>query len=554
VLISIVERLRQAAISEAERLTGEARARFSARPAFALAYANMAQSRRDWPAALRRWEYVRQRFPDMLAGYLGVAAALRELKRPADIERLFGTIRERFPARPAPAAVYAQLAQSRRDWPVALQRWDYLRERFPQLPQAYLGAALALREMRRFGEAEAVFDSARDRFPQHAGVAVAWARLADRRADKPEALRRWEDVHNRFPDVVHGSWGAARVLREIGRVDEADRLFVATRKRFPQYRGVALEYVMIAAQRRDASETMRRCEEVRKEFPDFPSPHLFSGFVTSLAQLDDVDRLAGVKTNEDQRSPDHQIPSVGSAFLSAAAKLASLPQNGSDDRCLMMNFESMGNNCELGLVQRQLGAEPLGLLRWSSTPAKLLAAAIEAKFEGFGLPENTKLQTSNNQYFLFDTRYRTMTHTFIFVGDVAPERLFLTMTRRMQYLSNKFIEDLTNSEKIFVYRQRNLPLEVARTLHRAMRNYGDCTLLCVDQAEAGATAGTVKVLENGLLFGYLDRLWDRIGEMPSFDCWVTLCRQAYDLWNGPGSMSVQDRTSSAGPSDEGRLP
>jgi len=35
---------------------------------------------------------------------------------------------------------------------------------------------------------------------------------------------------------------------------------------------------------------------------------------------------------------------------------------------LMLRFESLGQNCEFALLQRQCSAEPLGLLRFSSTP------------------------------------------------------------------------------------------------------------------------------------------------------------------------------------------
>jgi hypothetical protein len=43
---------------------------------------------------------------------------------------------------------------------------------------------------------------------------------------------------------------------------------------------------------------------------------------------------------------------------------------------LMLRFEALGQNCEFGVVQRHYGAEPLGLLRFSSTPLHLLVAAL----------------------------------------------------------------------------------------------------------------------------------------------------------------------------------
>ena len=51
---------------------------------------------------------------------------------------------------------------------------------------------------------------------------------------------------------------------------------------------------------------------------------------------------------------------------------------------LMLAFESLGDNCEFGLVQRDGGAEPLGLLRFAGMSLGNLVAALEAKLDGLG--------------------------------------------------------------------------------------------------------------------------------------------------------------------------
>src|SRR5260221_3025006 len=64
---------------------------------------------------------------------------------------------------------------------------------------------------------------------------------------------------------------------------------------------------------------------------------------------------------------------------------------------LMMQFESLGENCEFGLVQRRCGAEPLGLLRFASAPLPVLLAGLRARFEGLGDPGEIDIQISENQ-------------------------------------------------------------------------------------------------------------------------------------------------------------
>ena len=79
---------------------------------------------------------------------------------------------------------------------------------------------------------------------------------------------------------------------------------------------------------------------------------------------------------------------------SAPAPLLSQPSATAgpqqDDRAadhrtaLMLDFESLGENCEFGLVQRRCGIEPLGLLRFSSTPLPPLLHALRERFAGMG--------------------------------------------------------------------------------------------------------------------------------------------------------------------------
>jgi hypothetical protein len=46
--------------------------------------------------------------------------------------------------------------------------------------------------------------------------------------------------------------------------------------------------------------------------------------------------------------------------------------------------ESLGRNCEFGYLQRHLGAEPIGLLRWAGAPMEAVIAGLESDFRGIG--------------------------------------------------------------------------------------------------------------------------------------------------------------------------
>ena len=145
-----------------------------------------------------------------------------------------------------------------------------------------------------------------------------------------------------------------------------------------------------------------------------------------------------------------------------------------------MQFESLGgtgHGCEFGLFQRSFGAEPLGLLRWADLSHDLLASALELRFEGVGLPENTGAfcPDGSDEWWTRDTRYWMAMRTFVKTADASLERMTTAVCRRLQFLRRKLIEDLETGAKIFVFKnlQRNLTQSELERLHAAVRAFGD---------------------------------------------------------------------------------
>jgi len=200
---------------------------------------------------------------------------------------------------------------------------------------------------------------------------------------------------------------------------------------------------------------------------------------------------------------------------------------------LMLKFESLGENCEFGLVQRRGGSEPLGLLRFSSTPFPKLVAALSARFEGLGQAESLKVELSNNgrEYMIRDQTFGLFYHAWVMAGEREPEEVHRRELRRLPYLTRKLIEDLTEGEKIFVYRSIiRLGETHMKRLHDTMRSYGPNTLLWMELADAEHPAGTVERLAPGLLRGRMDRFAPGANAHDfSFDCWMQVCRTALTL-------------------------
>ena len=201
---------------------------------------------------------------------------------------------------------------------------------------------------------------------------------------------------------------------------------------------------------------------------------------------------------------------------------------------LATQFESIGDNCEFGLVQRRCDAEPLGLLRFSGSFSNQIVRGIEQGFEGIGEAADLtpKLEGEGKREFMIhEQKYGLTYHTFVYEGERTPELLRQQESTRLKFLRRKFVEDLEAGEKIFVFKRSSpvpeaeiLPLFLALTMN------GPNTLLWIVPEEPGHPSGTVEVLMNGLLKGYIDRFAP--GENAhdfSFDSWMRLCAHAWLL-------------------------
>lgn len=207
------------------------------------------------------------------------------------------------------------------------------------------------------------------------------------------------------------------------------------------------------------------------------------------------------------------------------------PSNLSD--CdLVLQFESLGDNCELGLIQRRVGAEPLGLFRFAGAPLRHLLRAMNARFDGMSEPAHVRVQPEHGEYMIKLTKYDFIYHADVKVGDGDPEALHRQHSRTVRFLADKLIGDLESPEKIMVFRQ-NEPLLAADLvdLRAALSRFAPSTLLWVQEARPGHPPGSVDVIDRTLMAGYVTRLAAR-ENVPDLDqtSWLAVLRRAWALW------------------------
>jgi len=251
----------------------------------------------------------------------------------------------------------------------------------------------------------------------------------------------------------------------------------------------------------------------------------------------DASRPRDVSDNDDDRVLGFQFkrlmltPLAAAPVLPAAAELTPPPEADLPLNELMLRFESLGQNCEFGLVQRACGAEPLGLLRFASAPLDKLLPALHRRFAGMGQAGQVRADLTNGEYMILDKVYGFYTHAWVKEGEKTPSEIEAREARRVPFLVRKLIEDLQAGEKLFVYHAMTaLQLAQPGILASALRQYGPATLLWVDLADDAHPPGDVYWLGEGVMRAHIDRFAP--GENAhdfALESWVTICQRAWGL-------------------------
>lgn len=573
-------------LSGAEILLAEVLDRFPRETLPLIALAQISQQCGRWHEALRRWETVVSECPGIVDGYVGAAQVLNELGRFADSQAVLQPAVRKFPESIAAASLSAWIEHYRGNYAEALRSWKSFMERFPADSTGYIGAAASLNASGKTADATELLESAcrlfpkdaavamhlarapappqdpeasvrrwraaTDRFPGNAGIAGGYAIslaksgkvaeaegvLAAAMAHRPDSFEllqahaecatvardwshtelRWNAVIERFPENIRSWAGAGESLRAAGRLEESARVLARGLTRFPGNMELERHAALTATAQRAWSVALPMWAELKRQYPR--NPHVLSGITQALWQA-----------RQDQGAVAIDGQTGSAPFEIPAPLVESGPVDGDSEamRALFMQFESLGDTCEFGIVQRRFGAEPISLLRWASIQPVDLMRALDTDMEGVGDAEHTIIEVSHGEYVTRDKRYHMFSHTFT-PETAEPVAKFTTQhLRRMKFLRKKLIEDLGSGEKILVYKSINgVSDEQARGIFQSIRRYGgECALLCVRLENAAHPSGTLAAMDDGLFIGYIDR-FSTVDI--NVDAWVNLCAETAQRW------------------------
>jgi hypothetical protein len=193
-------------------------------------------------------------------------------------------------------------------------------------------------------------------------------------------------------------------------------------------------------------------------------------------------------------------------------------------------FQSLGDDCEFGIFQREVGVEALGLLRFASVALEDVRRGLADGFAGLGDEDQLEIRqvdVPDHDFMAHDASYGMLYHTGRYPGQIDPVVLKAKERQRLRFLARKFIEDAALDDQIFVVKRRDgvAPEEVAR-LFAALRRRGRSRLIWMREAEGGVAPGTAERLTDGLVAAYVDRF--DVAPLKNVDVagWVAACRAA----------------------------
>ncbi|HEY4174704.1 MAG TPA: hypothetical protein VGM42_16865 [Rhodopila sp.] len=207
-----------------------------------------------------------------------------------------------------------------------------------------------------------------------------------------------------------------------------------------------------------------------------------------------------------------------------------IDEAGSAAAKLLGGFESLGEDCEFGIVQRHYGVDaPLTLFRWAGTRFEDVVIGLETRFIDLG--SSVEAVWDGSRYYL-RTPLLTMHTTCSVEQDAAGVAEMVASGRAtLRILRRKLRQNIEEAKRVFVFVSLNPQFGETqiRRLQGALRRVGPAPLLSVRLAGAGDMTGNVEQMGDGLYAAAINAFAKPVRP---FDEWLRICGQTMDMLGG----------------------
>ncbi len=220
------------------------------------------------------------------------------------------------------------------------------------------------------------------------------------------------------------------------------------------------------------------------------------------------------------------------AAINGVDVLASDPDLSMNE--VLRHFESCGDDCEFGMMQRKVGkVEQVGLFRFASVSLESLIKGLNRNFSDIASDQNLEIiqYADEHDYMGREKNYGMLYHIYRYKKDTDADSLLKTEIKRLRFLARKFLEDIESGDKLLVIKKKDglAAFEVAELLD-CVRTRGSATIFWVSECDAQNPAGSAYWVCPGLIRGFVDRFDVSPLQNISHDSWASACRAAFAVW------------------------
>lgn len=440
---------------------------------------HISMAREDWQSAQERLTTLEHKFPNH--DYTKIM--LEDLKK-AVISHL------KLEAQKATEQALAE--QAEKNWPQAIEAWKTCLEYDPQSRLALIFMAKCYENMSEYAQADRALSTALAIYPDNYEVRARYAALPGAFDNWQESSDRWRENLETHPGMIEYSDMAALAFENTGDTESATVLLAKAADMFPDRVNLRMLHAKSAEKMKNWPEAIKSWDLVIKAMPDDMNARnargdalWHSGFQRSAQSEEEISA---------EKLPPHKS-------FSETHNLAKMAEK----------FESLGDNCELGFVQRILGAEPLGLLRFTAITPETVLGFLHNKFADFGNLETLRLIKTDTEVMLQDSKSRYSFHTFVKSDGLDEEKFLNQQHKRLNFLKREIMHDLSTGEKIFVCKDSYKPIsdKILYAISDCLRSYGPNLLLAIRLSDNTHPPGSMILLNEHIMIGHVTKIFKK---------------------------------------------